>query len=178
MKFGHDYVKRRVNMTDDFLWLLGLFVAEGMVFRDGKKTYKIAVSSDEEFVFKAKRIFEEVFDIQCTFVRNKTGAPTVYKNSEVLCNFFDQWGLYYRSGAIDRAAFMRVNSGIVLGFWELLAPVVALLADPVRGNLSFQQFEYLAVQARRWQERHPAGDYPKGEQRMPLVDRFSGLDER
>jgi hypothetical protein len=87
-----------------------------------------------------------------------------------VCNFFDQWGLQYRSGTIDRAAFMRTRAGVVLRFWKLLEEVIALRADPKYGNLDFQQFEYLAVQARDWRDQHPGGDYPRGVPRMPLVE--------
>ena len=85
-----------------------------------------------------------------------------------VCNFFDQWGLYYRDGVIDRASFMRVNAGVVNGFWRLLEPVIALMADPEHGNLSFQQFEYLTVEARHWLAHNRAGDYPKGVERIAL----------
>ena len=92
------------------------------------------------------------------------------KHPEIaVCNFFDQWGLYYRDGVIDRESFLRVNAGVINGFWRLLEPVIALQADPEKGNLSFQQFEYLTVQARRWLARNPAGDYPEGEERIPLA---------
>ena len=99
------------------------------------------------------------------------------KHPEIqVCNFFDQWGLYYRDGVIDKSSFMRVNADIIVRFWDVLEPVVALMADPVKGNSSFQQFEYLTVQARRWLERHPAGDYPKGEQRIALDDPWRSID--
>ena len=91
-------------------------------------------------------------------------------------NFFDQWGLFYREGAILRHSFMRVNAGIVLGFWRRLEPVIALLADPVKGNMKFQQFEYLTIQARRWAEQFPDGDFPKGVSRIPLVDPWRDED--
>ena len=112
----------------------------------------------------AKRLEDPAYRHELRFGQVERGAhPEI-----TICNFFDQWGLYYRSGAIDRAGFMSVNAGVVAGFWRLLAPVIALMADPVHGNVSFQQFEYLAVQAQDWLEAHPAGDYPVGVARMPL----------
>ena len=93
-----------------------------------------------------------------------------------VCNFFDQWGLYYRDGVIDKDSFMRVNADVIVRHWTLLEPVVSLLADPAKGNIAFQQFEYLTVQARRWLERHGDGDYPKGEQRIPLNDPWRETD--
>src|SRR6202049_3340576 len=107
----------------------------------------------------------------------RAGSTDRFKHPEIqVCNFFDQWGLYYRDGVIDKAGFMRVNAGVVVQFWERLEPVVGLLADTVKGNQSFQQFEYLTVQARRWLERHPDGDYPKGEQRIALTDPWRTID--
>ena len=94
-----------------------------------------------------------------------------------ICNFFDQWGLYYRDGVIDRASFMRVNAGVIVGFWTRLEPVVALVADGTGGsNTAFEQFEYLTVQARRWRELHPGGSYPPGVERIPLQDPWAEED--
>jgi len=93
------------------------------------------------------------------------------KHPEIqICNFFDQFGLYYSEGAIDRRSFMKANAGVIAGFWKRLEPVVMLLADPVKGNLSFQQFESFTIHARRWLESHPSGDFPAGESRIPLFD--------
>jgi hypothetical protein len=107
----------------------------------------------------------------------RAGSIDRLRHPEIqVCNFFDQWGLYYRDGVINKASFMRVNAGVVVQFWELLEPVVALLADPVKGNQSFQQFEYLTVQARKWIARYPSGDYPPGEERIALRDPWRTID--
>lgn len=94
-----------------------------------------------------------------------------------ICNFFDQWGGYYRMGVIDRHAFMRQNAGLIGSFWEQLSPVVALVAVESNGvNTSFEQFEYLASQAQEWMRRLPQGDFPKDARRMPLVDPWRDID--
>jgi hypothetical protein len=93
-----------------------------------------------------------------------------------VCNFFDQWGAYYRNRVIDRSAFMQLNAQLVAQFWEKLELVVSLVADPVNGNTSFQQFEYLTVEARRWLKSHPAGDFPKNTPRIPLLDAWREVD--
>lgn len=94
-----------------------------------------------------------------------------------VCNFFDQWGGYYRSGVIDRTAFMRQNARLILAFWERLSPAIALLACSEGGiNQSFEQFEYLAVRAKRWTDDHPKGDFPQNVERLPLVDRWRDVD--
>ena len=107
----------------------------------------------------------------------RSGITDRMKHPELtICNFLDQWGFYYRNGVIDRESFLRINAALIVKFWERLEPVVALFADPQKGNVSFQEFEYLTVQARCWVERHPDGDYPKGALRIPLVDRWQAED--
>ena len=95
-----------------------------------------------------------------------------------VCNFFDQWGGYYRIGVIDRRAFMRQNAGLVDAFWQQLSPVVALVASSNGGvNTAFEQFEYLAMQAQTWIAKHPGGDYPRDAPRALLVDPWVEVDE-
>jgi len=94
-----------------------------------------------------------------------------------ICNLFDQWGGYYRHGAINRTQFMRHNAGVVASMWKTLEPVVALTAQASGGvNASFEQFEYVAVQAQDWLEKHPGGDYPSGVRRIPLTDPWAKED--
>lgn len=93
-----------------------------------------------------------------------------------VCNFFDQWGAYYRNRVIDRPTFMQLNAQLVAQFWKKLEPVISLVADPVNGNTSFQQFEYLTVEARRWLKIHPTGDFPKKTPRIPLGDAWREAD--
>ena len=71
---------------------------------------------------------------------------------------------------------MQLNCGLILVFWDQLEPVVALLADEKKGNTSFQQFEYMVIQARRWQRRYPAGDFPKSIPRIPLTNKWRDAD--
>lgn len=104
---------------------------------------------------------EEIRD----FTQDRSKHPEI-----AVCNFFDLWGGHYREEAINRTWFMRHNAGVVLGFWALLEPVVALSASRDGGNISFEQFEYLAVKAQDWLTAHPGGDYPKGTRRLTLHD--------
>jgi hypothetical protein len=105
------------------------------------------------------------------------GKPDRRRHPEIsVLNFFDLWGGHYRGGAINRTWFMRHNAGVVLGFWSLLEPVVAILAVHDGANLSFEGFEYLAVKAQDWVAAHPAGDYPKGARRLDLIDKWNDLD--
>jgi hypothetical protein len=105
-------------------------------------------------------------------------APDRAKHPELaIANFFDRWGLYYRDGVIDRTSFMRVNAGIVVSFWRRLEPVIAITARVTGGvNTSWEQFEYLTIQARQWLAQHPHGDYPPGVERIRVEDPWSEDD--
>ena len=84
-------------------------------------------------------------------LRGVGGLDRVKHPELAICNFFDQWGLYYRDGVIDEASFMRVNAGIINLFWTRLEPVIAIFAAA-------------------------SGDYPKGETRIELIDRWADED--
>ena len=110
-------------------------------------------------------------------IRNRQLDRT--KHPEIaVCNLFDQWGGYYRHGAINRTQFMRHNAGVVTAFWKILEPVIALAAANDGANTAFEQFEYMAVIAKDWLASHPQGDYPKGMRRMPLSDPWRDEDTR
>ena len=99
------------------------------------------------------------------------------KHPEIaIANFFEQWGNYYRNGAIDRRAFMQDMAGIVVGFWDRLEPVIAMLAEENGGNTYFENFEFLTIHAREWRKRHPKGTFPAGLPRIPLADPWREID--
>ena len=121
----------------------------------------------------AKRLEDPAFRNE---LRN--GFPDRVRHPEVsICNFFDQWGLYYRDGVIDRESFMRVNAQVISDYWGRLEPVIAIVASISGGtNNAFEQFEYLTVCARRWLARHPGGNYPTGAERIRIADRWAEED--
>jgi nucleoside-diphosphate-sugar epimerase len=88
--YGHDYIRRYIDVTDDALWLFGLFVAEGMVYRN-YKTYRMAISSDDDFVLRAVKVIDETFCTKSRYIPLDAHGrvPTLYKDSKALCGFFD-----------------------------------------------------------------------------------------
>ncbi|HEY8320729.1 MAG TPA: hypothetical protein VIG46_02890 [Candidatus Baltobacteraceae bacterium] len=92
-----------------------------------------------------------------------------------VCNLFEQWGLFVRIGAID-IRFMEALK-VAGGFWDRLEPVVAISAERTGGvNIVFENFEYLAIQARKWFAEHPNGTFPAGTARLPLNDPWKDRD--
>jgi hypothetical protein len=94
------------------------------------------------------------------------------KHPEItVCNLFEQWGLFVRVGAID-PRFMEALK-VAAGFWERLEPIVAISAERTGGvNVVFENFEYLAIQARKWFAEHPNGTFPADTPRLTIVDRW------
>jgi hypothetical protein len=98
------------------------------------------------------------------------GRPDRLSHPELrLCTLFDQWGSFYRNGAIDKRTFMQGMAGVVVTYWELLEPVIALSAQSTDGvNVTFESFEVMTVCARDWLKRYPRGTFPRGMKRLPL----------
>jgi hypothetical protein len=100
------------------------------------------------------------------------------KHPEIsICNFFEQWARNYRSGSINKADFLKDVGNVYTGFWDTLEPVIAILAEDSGGvNTSFENFEFLVIQAREWAAHHPQGTFPAGFTRIPLTDRWKTID--
>lgn len=131
------------------------------------------------FDFVRYELAEKLKDPQFRDDLRPHGIAVRSRHPEItVLNFFDLWGLYYRDGVVDRDSFMRVFGGVVVGFWRALEPVIALTSDE-HGNTVCQDFEYLAVEARKWIARHPNGDYMHGAPRIPLpsVEELFGSGE-
>jgi nucleoside-diphosphate-sugar epimerase/intein/homing endonuclease len=77
-------------VSEDLLWLLGLYLAEGSCYsRSG--THALQICSDEAFVLRAKTLFEQIFQVNPGFVSAQPGrGPTVYANSRLLCKVFTE----------------------------------------------------------------------------------------
>jgi nucleoside-diphosphate-sugar epimerase len=79
-----------IPVTDDLLWLLGFFLAEGCAFRKGKNNF-LSFSSDERYLERAASILEcqlglHVVRQRATIAR----APAIYVHSGLLHMLFDE----------------------------------------------------------------------------------------
>lgn len=82
-----------------------------------------------------------------------------------LCDIYNHIGSFVRSGLIDEDIYLRTDWYNVILYWGLLKDVIAEGRSANRPYI-FQNFEWLAARAARWQEAHPHGDYPADERRM------------
>jgi UDP-glucuronate decarboxylase len=87
---AHIAVPDLVTVTDEILWLLGFFLAEGYACRRGKNCY-LSFASDTAFLEKAARILETHFKVHAVRRAPKDGrAPAVVVNSHLLYIIFDE----------------------------------------------------------------------------------------
>ncbi len=85
---GGTTVRNRIVLSDDLLWLLGLYIAEGCsVDKDGD--YRLLLSSDEQFLQHAKEIFAKSFGVEFKYLTGDSQrAPQIYADSKLLLYLF------------------------------------------------------------------------------------------
>lgn len=87
---------------------------------------------------------------------NRREHPELY-----LCDIYNHIGSFVRSGLIDERIYLQTEWYNVTLYWRLLREAIAVVRK--RRPFVFENFEWLAAQAQRWQRQHPSGDYPKDE---------------
>ena len=86
---AHVALPDRIQLTDDVLWLLGFFLAEGCKVRGGKNCY-IQFASDQRYLDKAARILQDTFNVHVVRARATAGrAPSIYAHSVLLYFVFE-----------------------------------------------------------------------------------------
>lgn len=100
--------------------------------------------------------------------------PERHPEMEV-CNWFNEMGSLVKNRLVAESAFLDLFSKLVVHYWTLLEPTIAILRRR-RGDSQYENFEYLVVRSRQWQDRHPDGLYPHGVARIGLSDPYAGAD--
>jgi nucleoside-diphosphate-sugar epimerase len=79
-----------IRVTDDLLWLLGFFLAEGCAYRKGKCNF-LSFSSDEQYLERAASILEERLGMHVAWQRPAPGrGPAIYAHSRLLHMLSDE----------------------------------------------------------------------------------------
>lgn len=90
---------------------------------------------------------------------NRREHPELY-----LCDMYNHVGSFVRSGLIDREIYLQTEWYNVNLYWRLLSRAIAVVRES--RPYVFENFEWLAAQAQRWQQEHPHGDYPANQPHM------------
>jgi len=81
-----------------------------------------------------------------------------------LCDIYNHIGSFVRNGLIDERIYLQTEWYNVNLYWSLLRDVIAVTRQ--NRPYLFENFEWLAARAQRWQSNHPKGDYPNDQARM------------
>jgi len=81
-----------VAMTDDLLWLLGLYVAEGCMHEKGKNAF-ITVSGDEDILRRAAAVVDRTFGLHVTWGKvSPVRCGAIFVHSKLLLRLLDFLG--------------------------------------------------------------------------------------
>jgi hypothetical protein len=101
--------------------------------------------------------------------REATQTPFIgeYEVIPTVANFFETMGLFVKYRIIDERIACDAWSGVVLGSWQALLPIVTYLRATVGPEL-WNNFEYLAALSEDYQARSErTSTYPAKMKRMP-----------
>jgi hypothetical protein len=93
---------------------------------------------------------------------------SVHRELEI-CDYFERIGSFVKNGLISEDQYM--DCSVPELFWEAVAPAIAIMRRK-RGPTVYENFEYLAMRSRRWNELHPLGNYPNSTPRALVVDQW------
>ncbi len=86
---------------------------------------------------------------------------------DTVANFFENLGMFVRTRIIDRELALSMWCYVILRNWHALLPVITYVREDLKEPSIWEHFEYLAVLATRYMERHRGASYPAQLERMP-----------
>jgi hypothetical protein len=86
----------------------------------------------------------------------------------LVADFWEQVGAFMKYGLVDEASWLDIAATQVTNAWDQFEPAVKAMRQ-CAGPASFENFEFAAVRARLWLDRHPQGSWPPG---LPRMDRL------
>lgn len=116
--------------------------------------------------------------------RDELLAPDTDRRSHPelrIADLFEQVGADVKYGMIEASSLLDVGGMWIQNMWDRLYPVVALRRAGTGSNSMYENFEYLALLAGKFKEKHPDGNYPAAVPRlMPENDwkRLQGSTSR
>lgn len=94
----------------------------------------------------------------------------------IVCNWLNEIGVLLKHQLVSEEAFLDLFARLIVHCWAHLATVVAIMRR-TRGDAQYNDFEYLAMRAAQWLDRHPHGTFPRSVTREQLPDRWRDADQ-
>ena len=83
----------------------------------------------------------------------------------LIMDFWEQVGAYAKAGLVDESILLDIIASQVSRAYRTAQPMIEAIRS-VGGPSAMENFEYLAVKAKRWIRAYPNGSYPPGLPRM------------
>ena len=103
------------------------------------------------------RLHDPVFQQQL----REGGSDRAVHRELIVADWYEQLGSYLKHGLIDERVFLDVSWTSVLGAWTACLPAIEIMRN-TRGDNFYENFEYAAVRAAQFGERHGNRMYPRG----------------
>jgi len=83
---------RAISMSDDLVWLLGLWVAEGCINERTGDSF-MTISGDAELLARAATVIEDGLGLHCVWAKaSKARSASIFVHSKLLCLLMDHLG--------------------------------------------------------------------------------------
>jgi hypothetical protein len=175
-----------------FLVIAATAIAALVQLRHSRSSNQIVVLNEireamESPEFQAARHFVETelpvklqdpdFRIQfAERLRRTHEMQPLFEKINVIGNFWENVGVFVKSGLLDRDLALDLWGGVAMGAWERFAPLTAVARRT--SNALWENFEYVAMLSQDFQAAHPEGTYPAGARRMELQDVWLEADRQ
>jgi hypothetical protein len=91
-------------------------------------------------------------------------------NAIIVGNYYEETGILYKSGLVDRELMFNMLSGNIAAMWDVLSDLTATLREG-HGRAVWENFEYVTVLSQDWLAKHPSGTYPANTRRIELPNK-------
>jgi hypothetical protein len=83
----------------------------------------------------------------------------------LVADYWEQIGAFMKYNLMDEQSWIDVARAQVYFAWQSLEPIIKAMRDRY-GPSAYENFEFAAVRAKLWLDKHPDGYYPAGTPRM------------
>lgn len=119
----------------------------------------------QQALAEVRRIPEKMKDPEYVQALNSGTMDRAHYPELLAMDLWEQIGTFSKRGLIDESILLDITCDQVVNAWTHAEPAIAAVREK-RGPSTFENFEYLAVQATLWQRRYPDGNYPARLPRM------------
>jgi ribonucleoside-diphosphate reductase alpha chain len=81
-------VKNKIKLNNDFMLLLGYFLAEGYISKDANQITFTFGSKEINYIEQTKVLIEKIFDIEPTIKENRDNSTNITVHSKIIALFF------------------------------------------------------------------------------------------